>query len=236
MTGPSAPVTWAGSLPTSYTIGPAFGTPQTVSYGYDSLGRVQRIGWSWIPTGSFGIEYHPNGQYSRITFPNGQSRVFSYDNQGRLTSLANNDVSGSALALFQYDYDYDWATGTNTMLGPRTSMTVTAVPGTNLEIGQTKYQYDSRYQLTRADRPTVSYDTWTYDAIGNRTASRFATYTYYKNGQNPLNGARLRSNSGSPDLAYDANGNMTGYVISPNMYTWNYAGQIGVREFRFVYV
>src|SRR6202171_4832088 len=221
--------TGGGSLVQTMKIEPlagTAGTTQTISYGYDSLGRVQGMQWGWTPNLPFVFDYHPNGQYSRITYPNGQSRVFSDDNQGRLTTLTNKDTAGNVLASFDYGYDYDWAAGASTMLGQRTSATVAAVAGTNLEIGLTKYQYDARYQLARVDRPVAGYDTWTYDAIGNRTSSRTATYAYYQNGQNPLNGQRLRSLSGSPNLVYDPAGNLTGYVTSPNTYVWDFAGRL----------
>ena len=226
--GPANPVSWAGSLPLSYEIDPAFGaggTTQTVSYAYDDLGRAHDLTWSWTPNQPFIFNYLPNGQYGSITFPNGQSRTFTYDNQARLTNVTNRDISGGVLASFDYGYDLDWPNNTYSMLGQRTSMTVTAVPGTNITTGVTKYQYDSRYQLTRTDWPT-GYDTWIYDAIGNRTASRAQTFTYFKNGQNPLNGQRLRSLNGSPDLSYDAAGNLTGYVVAPNNYGWDYAGRL----------
>ena len=165
------------------------------------------------------------GQYGSLTFPNGQSRTFTYDNQARLTNVTNRDISGGVLASFDYGYDLDWPSNTYSMLGQRTSVNVSATPGTILETGLTKYQYDSRYQLTHANRPSNPYDAWTYDAIGNRTSSQTATYSYYKNGQNTLNGQRLRS-LGSLDYSYDAAGNLTGYVTSPNMYTWDYAGRL----------
>ncbi len=217
--GGATTYTWSGSVPQSYTIAPGAGntgTTQTVSYIYDSFRRVLGIEWSWIPGQTFRFAYNSNGQ----------NRVFAYDNQGRLTSVTNKDVSGNVLGSFDYGYDYDWAASSYTMLGQRTSVTVASVPGTYLETGVTTYQYDARYQLTRADRPANGYDTWTYDAIGNRTAGRFSSYMYYKNGSNPLNGQRLRSFSNSPDLAYDANGNLTGYVVSPNMYGWDYLGRL----------
>jgi RHS repeat-associated protein len=227
--GGTTTYTWIGSLLQSYTIAPGYGntgTTQAVTYGYDSFGRVLAIQWSWIQGQAFLFAYNSNGQYSTITFPNGQSRVFAYDNQGRLTNLTNKDIAGNTLASFAYGYDYDWASGSYSMLGQRTSMTLAAVPGTVLAAGLTKYQYDSRCQLTRADPPTDPYDTWTYDAIGNRTSSRYLTYSYYKNGQNTLNGQRIRSVSGSPDYNYDAAGNLTGNVSLPNLYTWDYAGRL----------
>lgn len=223
--------TWQGSLLASYKIEAAssnFWNPQTVTYGYDPWGRVNAIAWNWIPNGSFTFEYMPAGQYRKMAFPNGQTRNFSYDNQGRLTNVTNSGPGGNLLASFDYGYDTDWGTGTNTMLGQRTSVYVTAMPGTtNLEVGTTKYRYDPSYQLIRADHPNGQYETWTYDAIGNRTSTLTSTYTYYKNGQNPLNGQRLRSYSaGFPDLLYDANGNLTGSTNLPNTYVWDYAGRL----------
>jgi RHS repeat-associated protein len=227
--GPAAGITWAGSLLQSYAVQPSAGsggTTQAVSYGYDALGRVSGLQWSWTPNQWFTFEYDPNGQYSRILFPNGQTRAFSYDNQGRLTNLSNQDVNGGILASYAYGYDYDWASGTYSMLGQRTSVNVSATSGTYVETGLTKYQYDARYQLTRVDRPSAGYDTWSYDAIGNRTTSRFLTFTYYKSAQNTLNGQRLRSLSGSPDLLYDSAGNLTGYSGTPTPYTWDFANRL----------
>ncbi|HXH91175.1 MAG TPA: RHS repeat domain-containing protein [Thermoanaerobaculia bacterium] len=47
----------------------------------------------------FTIGYVPNG-YSRITYPNGQTPMFSYDHQGRMTNVTNNDPQGNLLASF----------------------------------------------------------------------------------------------------------------------------------------
>jgi RHS repeat-associated protein len=211
----------APSLLYSYKIEPPTGanwSPQTVTYAYDYIGRVASIYWSWLPNQLFSIAYAPNGQYSQVTFPNGQTRTFTYDNQARLTSVANKDPQGNVLASFDYSYDYDWTNATYTMLGQRTSVMVTsAFSGTNLDLGVSKYRYDANYQLTRVDHPDGSYETWTYDPIGNRATARTRSgyslsYTYYKNGTNANNGQRLKSDGYSPwpyDFTYDANGNMT---------------------------
>lgn len=221
---------WPSSRVQSFKIEPSTGTPwnpQTVTYGYDGAGRVNSISWNWIPSGAFSITYAPTGEYSGITFPNGQTRNYTYDNQIRLTNVTNNDPGGGVLASFTYGYDFDWATNTNTMLGQRTSVFLSATAGTNLELGATKYRYDARYQLTRVDHPNGQFETWTYDAIGNRTSANGMAYEYYKNGQNPLNGQRLRTDHpGWPDLLYDANGNLKGPSNLPNTYVWDYAGRL----------
>jgi RHS repeat-associated protein len=204
-----------GSLISTYKVEPPTGaswTPQTVTYVYDTsgLGRVAGLNWNWL-SGGFAFNYTPNGQYSQILYPNGQRRNFSYDNQGRLTNVANLDPAGAPLASFDYGYDHDWGTGADTMLGQRTSVTVGGSAG--LTPGMTKYRYDALYQLARADYPNGTYDTWTYDAIGNRInwgGSRFLNYTYYKNGANPNNGQRMRNDGQGPfDFTYDSNGNIT---------------------------
>lgn len=231
-TGPATTATWASNRLQTYTIEPsagASGTTQTVAYGYDSLGRVQGVTWSWVP-GIFTFEYNPTGQLSRLTFPNGQSRSYSYDGQQRLTNVTNKDVNGAALAAYDYGYDYDFASGTYSLLGRRTSLTVSAVPAANFETGVTRYQYDGHYWVTRVDRPASGYDTWSYDPIGNIVNSRTATYTYYTNGQNTANGLRLRSYSGFTDLMYDANGNMLGKASTPVSYAFDYAGRLTSAE------
>jgi len=223
---------FAGSLVAGYTIAPASGssgTTQSVTYGYDALNRIGSIAWSWLPGTPFTISYVPSG-YSRITYPNGQTRIFSYDNQGRMTNVTNNDPQGNLLASFDYGYDHDWTAGTDTMLGQRTSVNVTAVAGTLLETGLTKYGYDPRYQLARQDHPNGSYETWSYDAIGNRTSWRtmFGTTigsTFFKNGTNPNNGQRLRNDGTGSDYMYDPNGNVT--RSSPgDTFAWDYANRL----------
>lgn len=214
----SDPPGWAGSLIASYQIGPGTGqsgTTQSVAYVYNPDGMTTGETWSWIPSGQFAFYYTPGGQYSRITYPNGQSRLFSYDNQDRMTNVTNNDPQGNLLASFDYGYDYDWTVGTYTMLGQRTSVNVTAASGTVLETGLMKYGYDPLYQLARQDHPSGTYETWTYDAIGNRiswrtTGGSTVPYTFFKNGTNPNNSQRLRNDGfGSNDYTYDANGNVT---------------------------
>jgi RHS repeat-associated protein len=226
------PAGFAGSLVAGYTIAPAAGTSgttQSVTYGYDALNRVGSIAWSWIPGQPFTISYIPSG-YSRITYPNGQTRMFSYDNQGRMTNVTNNDPQGNLLASFDYGYDHDWTDGTDTIIGQRTSVNVAAVAGTYLEAGLTKYGYDTRYQLARQDHPNGSYETWAYDAIGNRTSWRtmFGTTigsTFFKNGTNPNNGQRLRNDGNGSDYTYDANGNVT--RSSPgDTFAWDYANRL----------
>ncbi len=166
--------------------------------------------------GQFDYQYSLTGQYSTITFPNTQSRNYSYDDQGRLLQLANT-IGQTDLGTFAYGYD-------NPLLGQRTSMTSA--------LGATNYSYDSNYQLTGATYPNAApfngeVHAWTYDNIGNRLTNTVnastANYTYFKNGSNPLNGQRLQSD-GTKTYTYDANGNVTG--DGTYTYTWDYENRL----------
>lgn len=176
----------------------------TSTYGYYPDGSLRSINWSILP-GNFLYQYRLNGQYDTITFPNSQMRAYTYDDQGRLTQVANTHPSAGDLGTYGYGYDVDATTGAQ-MLGQRTTMTTAA--------GQTKYHYDGLYQLTGVDYPNAApfngeADGWTYDFIGNRQTntvnSSTQNYTYFTSGTK-VN--RLQSDS-VHTFDYDNNGNAT---------------------------
>ncbi|MBV9497559.1 MAG: transglycosylase SLT domain-containing protein [Acidobacteria bacterium] len=197
----------------------------TSTYGYYTDSSPRTIQWSPL-SGSFQYTYRPNGQMESITFPNGQSRQFGYDEQARLTLVDNVHPTAGHLATFAYGYDVDNATGLPTMLGERTRITAT-IPSQGLSAADTRFYYDALYRLTRADYPVagaLNGDThsWTYDAIGNRLTATVntttRTYTYQSAGTNP-NAWQRMSSDGLSAYAYDANGNtttQTGYT-----FTWD---------------
>ncbi len=255
--------TWATStdLLASYKVidgdAPA-GDTQTVDYGYYADNSIADIHWTRGP-GLYRYTYNGNGQPAKVTFPNGQTRNFTYDSQGRLTKIAN--LLGAAnLATFDYEYDKDNDTGFFTVLGQRTKATAD-VPALSSVKTKSEYFYDADYQLTRTRTTTTSAteQSWTYDAIGNRltqTAGATTTsYTYAKNGTNPNNSARLAV-AGPDPVSHDFNGNMTtlgatAYIwdsldrlrtrtTGPNSYTFSYDGQdrrtgINYESTKFIY-
>jgi RHS repeat-associated protein len=163
--------------------------------------------------------------------PNGQARSYGYDDQGRLTQLANTHPTMGNLATFDYGYDLNHATSAYDRLGQRVSLTAN-VPAQSLTNALTKYSYDANYQLTRADYPTAApyygdIESWTYDAIGNRltsTKNGFTTsYTYQKIGTNPNNWQRLLT-AGATSYTYDNNGNTT--TEGSNTYGWDYENRM----------
>jgi RHS repeat-associated protein len=194
----------------------------TASYVYYPDGSLNTIQWTPI-TGQFKYTYTLGGQYGTVTFPNGQTRTYTYDDQGRLLQLANTHPTAGNLATYAYGYDLNNSTGGYTMLGQRTTMTAT-VPAQSFSSAVTKYYYDNLYQLTRVDYPNAApfnaeIDSWTYDAIGNRLTNTVngstTNYAYQKIGANPNNWQRLTSD-GTNSYTYDANGNTatrTGYTF-----------------------
>ena len=127
------------------------GTPNvTTTHTYYADGSLNTMVWS-PQAGQFKYAYNSRGQYQSVTFPNAQTRTYAYDDQGRLTSLAN-ALGATNIATYGYGYDVDWATGLNTMLGQRVSMTAN-VPIQSFTNALTKYSYDSLYQLRRAEYP-----------------------------------------------------------------------------------
>ena len=201
----------------------------TTTYAYYPDGSLDTIDWSPV-TGQFKYAYMLNGQYDAITFPNGQTRSYGYDDQGRLTALANVHPTAGTLASFAYGYDVDPQTQQATLLGQRTSLAMT-IPSQSLTNATSTYRYDADYQLIQADYPTPApyngeVHGWTYDAIGNRLTNTVngtpQNYAYFKNGSNPLNGQRLSSDSDNA-YTYDANGNNLTRNGTPGNFTFGWS-------------
>jgi RHS repeat-associated protein len=216
----------AADRTTSHTItaGP------TASYTFYPDGSLNTIQWTPI-TGQFKYAYTLSGKYGTVTFPNGQTRTYSYDDQGRLLQLANAHPTVGNLATYAYGYDLNNSTGSYTMLGQRTGMTAT-VPAQSFSSALTGYYYDNVYQLTRVDYPNVApfnaeIDSWTYDAIGNRLTNTVngatTNYTYQKIGTNPNNWQRLTSD-GTSAYTYDANGSTA--TKTGSTFGWDYENRM----------
>jgi len=203
---------------------------QTVSYSYYADQSVKSLAWTRGP-GIYRFTYNANGQPTKMTFPNDQTRNYTYDDQGRLTQVSN--LLGSTnLATFDYEYDKDNDTGLLTVLGQRTKVTAN-VPALSTAKTKSEYFYDAKYQLTRARTTTTgtSEQSWTYDGIGNRlsqtSGSSTTTYAYVKNGTNQSNSARLAT-AGSTAVSHDLNGNMTAFGAIT--YTWDTLNRLKARS------
>jgi RHS repeat-associated protein len=204
------------------------------TYDYYPDGSLRTVAWSPV-SGTFRYDYSLRGQPLLITFPNGQTRSYAYDQQGRITQVTNVHPTSGTLASFSYGYDTDAFTGLSNFLGMRTSMSAT-VPALSLTNAVTNLGYDTRYQLTRADYPAAApYSgvsaTWAYDAAGHRTSATVsgstANYVYNKFGGNPLNGIQLQSDGGNT-YTYNAEGNVTARSGSRGNFTfsWDYENRL----------
>jgi RHS repeat-associated protein len=121
----------------------------TTSYEYDrTTGNLSKI---TTPEGKeFNYRFN-HGQLSGIDLPNGISALYTFDNNGNLSSLHYNK---GGTPVKQYDYTYD----KNQM---RTSMTDND--------GTHNYTYDPLYQILDATHPSVKnpLEQFSYDAAGN---------------------------------------------------------------------
>jgi RHS repeat-associated protein len=199
-------------LPDDRVQGWSLASGPTTTYSYYPDGSINTIVWSPV-TGQFKYEHTARGQYQRITLPNGQTRNFGYDDQGRLLTLSNLSASAGNLATFSYAYDLNHANGLWNRLGQRVSMTAT-VPSQGLNNHLTKYEYDAAYQLSKVTYPNIApfsgeVHSWTYDGIGNRLTSTVngvtQSYGYQKIGTNPNNWQRLLTD-GVNSYGYTLNG------------------------------
>lgn len=214
---------------TQYTV---VGGPVT-NYQYYADGSPKLVTWSRIP-GSFTFTYRLDGVYDKIVMPNGQFRQFAFDDQQRLTQIANIHPTagpgGSSLNLgtYSYGYDYDDVAALYWMMGQRTSMTATSAI-TGFPTGTTKYYYDRTYQLTQASYPNISpfsgeFDSWTYDGIGNRltesVSGNLVSWDSYSGGSRLLLGVNPNTTFG-----YNNNGSVetrSNAVTGPNyQFGWN---------------
>jgi RHS repeat-associated protein len=155
----------------------------TVSYGYDELGRaVSRslngvnTGWSYDvqgrlqtlsdPIGNFGYTYEGvTGRVASVTYPNGQTSTYSYfPNTGdhRLQEILHKKPGGATLSKFDYTYDaggniLTWAQQTDTNPAQTYSL-----------------EYDRADELTAATlaAATPKRYRYGYDAAGNRIAEQ----------------------------------------------------------------
>ena len=175
---------------------------QTVAYTYDLLNRVTRLTASGPATFNVGHSYDAAGQLTAIGAINGSAGVsttLQYDAVGHLTRLVNRSANGSTL-FGDLRHSYDKA-------GNILSLQDGA--------GTTNYTYDALNQLTGAVGPGLN-ESYSYDAVGNRTAKGGVTYVY--NAANQL----VSASDGSSYL-YDANGNLISKTVGgqTTSYTWD---------------
>jgi len=80
--------------------------------------------------------------------------------------------------------------------------------------------YDSTDRLTAVTNPTQTVESYTYDEVGNRTASHISTSYSYQSFNRVVT-------IGSNSYSYDSNGNLTQKIDGTG--TWTYSWDYGNR-------
>jgi len=179
----------------------AIGGSTYASYGYDVANRLNTI----TDSGSLAVTYvydNSNKLTSR-TLPNGISTAYDYDGLNRLTRLRHTTATAT-LTDNQYGYDNAKRISQMTDLG-----------------GAHAYSYDSIDRLTSATYPGTTSESYTYDAVGNRTASHVSSsYTYQ-----PFNKV---TSAGGATYTYDNNGNLLTKVVGTDttQYAWDFENRL----------
>jgi RHS repeat-associated protein len=179
----------------------AIGGSTYASYGYDAVNRLNTITDSGLLAVNYG--YDSTNKLISRTLPNGIASAYDYDGLNRLTRLRHTTAT-TTLTDNQYSYDTANRISQLTDLG-----------------GAHAYSYDSIDRLTSATYPGTTSESYTYDSVGNRTASHLSgSYAYQ-----PFNKV---TSVGGVTYTYDNNGNLLTEVAgtATTQYAWDYENRL----------
>ncbi|HYG83051.1 MAG TPA: RHS repeat-associated core domain-containing protein, partial [Pyrinomonadaceae bacterium] len=179
----------------------SLGQTPHASYQYDALNRLTQLADGGGAATTY--VYDAADRLTSRSTPNGVATSYGYDGLDRLASLQH---TKGATTVAGYQYQYDAASRI-------TQMTEAA--------GAHGYGYDAADRLTSATHPAQTSESYTYDAVGNRTASHLgASYTYQ-----PFNKVVT---VGPTSYSYDSNGNLTQKVDAAGVwqYAWDYENRL----------
>jgi RHS repeat-associated protein len=180
----------------------------TIEFGYDTLDRlVSEI----TKQGKVEYQYDALGRRTAMVANGGPTVEYDYDANSRLTQVSQ----GTQVVGLGYDD-----------AGRRTALTYPN--GTN-----TSYTYDAASHLTRIfhDGPTSVIEdlTYTYDAAGNRiSVGRLGLEAPLPEAVQAAYDAaneQIRFNSGTPNLVYDANGNLVSQTDQNGTTTYSWSAR-----------
>ncbi len=171
-----------------------------VAYGRDALGRVSAITLqddaAAAPVAvASDIAYHPFGPVASLTFGNGVTVAYAYDQNYRLTDI---DAADGVASVQDLTLGYD-------LSGDITAIT------DNLDAARSQsFGYDARHRLTTATRGTETLD-YGYDDVGNRLDRLNGvaeTYAYAPD-SNRLQSVAETVGATTRTLTHDLAGNIT---------------------------
>ena len=175
----------------------------TNTYSYDTLNRLTTLASSWA--GSFGFTYDSLSRRTQMTRPNSITTNYTYDSLSRLLTVLHQS-GGSTIDGASYTLD---SAGNRTVkVNQYASVT-------------SDYAYDALYELTQATQGGTTTESYSYDPVGNRTAS-LGVSSYTTNASN-----EMTANSNA-SYTYDYNGNTTSKTVSSatTNYTWDYENRL----------
>lgn len=181
-----------------------------VTYTYDTANRLTKIS-DWLARETT-FSYDNAGRVTTVSNPNYTTTTFAYDSAGRVTGIIHSVTSSGAFASFSYTLDRN---------GNRTRVTDTE--------GITSYQYDALNRLTLATYPDATSESFTYDAMGNRTALNSTTegsvtYSYDAADRLVQIAATTIDGTTTTPLTWDADGNLLSQ--GDTTFTWDAANRL----------
>jgi RHS repeat-associated protein len=206
----------------------------SAQYSYDAFGRRTNSTVDYGPFQlSHGTTYTESGRKKRLTYPDGSTYNYSYNEANRLQSM---DLPDSGQITFG---DYEWRRPRQVRLPgggtksyaydplQRIKEITTRDPAGNTVLhreydydeagnivseqtgeGKHDYGYDPLDRLTKAENPSLPDEEYSYDAVGNRLTSADTNGTWSYNANNEL----LAYNNAT--CSFDDNGNMIKRVIN----------------------
>ncbi len=211
----------------------------SLSWSYDSLGRVTGKGLTF-GTVSKSVGYgYSNADLTSLVTPSGQNVVYGYNSNHQIVSITVNGttvLSGVTYEPFGGVNGWTWGNGSTTTRSFNTDGLISQIVSAGVTLGygydnanrisgitdssnstlSWSYGYDALDRLTSATTSSIT-DGWTYDADGNRLTQTGTTPIIFSvnSGNN-----QLSSTSGSlmRSYSYDAAGHAQAY----DSYTFNY--------------
>jgi len=171
------------------------------TYRYDALNRLTKM---FDGAGAvFTFAYDATGKLSSRKAPNGVTATYQYDGLDRLIRLTSKRAQ-TTLADFQYQFN----DGNNISQ-------VTDLSSVN------SYSYDLVDRLVSATHANQANESFTYDAVGNRTASHLSA-AYAHEAFNRL------ASSASATFSHDTNGNLTSKTDATGtaQYGWDFENRL----------
>lgn len=195
---------------------------QVLGYGYDANGNRTQLTLGQTVKANY--QYDALNRLTQLTDDNSAATTYNYDATNKLTALM---LPNGVAASYQYD-GLDRLTRLQQMKGATTVAdyqyqfnTAGQIIQQTEQAGTHSYAYDAVDRLTSATHPGQTTESYTYDPLGNRTASHYSTSYSYQSFNKVVT-------IGTNSYAYDSNGNLTQKIDSTGTwtYTWDYENRL----------